>query len=206
KKDACGALRPVLEKHLRTLCAESGINPLNINITGLIYALSDAKAINRVQKSIFLTWLNLGNAGSHAGDEEITLNDAEYFLKGLAAEVGVTLDSPPEPPITKPKPHREGVQNRKALISAFYLSKFNHDKLGLGNQGDTFTKIARSLSVNRNTLKNYRDKFDPHTGNHRRGWWQVELPPNCVEIFQEFNGRDEPELRRMVLSFIHDIV
>jgi len=199
-KDACGALRPVLEKHLQLLCEKIGIKPYSNNIIGFIYALADAGAINRVQKSKFLNWLELGNAGSHSGDEEITHIDATYFLEGLAIAVGVILKQDAE---EAPKPSVTIRRSRpQALIAAFYLSKFEHDKLRLGNQGETFSKIADALSIKKNTLKNYRDYFDPHTGSHRKGWWQVELSPQFAITLQKCKDFEEPRLRKMVLSFI----
>jgi hypothetical protein len=91
--------------------------------------------------------------------------------------------------------------HRQALISAFYLSKFDHNNLRLGNQGETFSAIAKVLSVKVNTLKNYRDLFDSHTGSYRRGW-RVEMSPQFAEIFQKFKDHDELILRTMVLGFI----
>ena len=154
-----------------------------------------------------MTWLNFGNAGSHAGSEDISLNDATFFLNGLADEVGIdskdNIASVEKNPDAQPKPIDPGTENhRHALISSFYLSKFDHYNLGLGNQGRTFTIIANLLSVKVNTLKHYRDHFDPHTGSHRKGWWQTELSAQFADILQEYKDHDESVLRKMVLGFI----
>jgi len=212
-KDACGVLRPVLEKHLKTLCSEKNICPSSNHIRNMIYALSDAGVINGLEKDRFVTWKNLGNAGSHVGMEEVKQIDAKYFLAGLADVVGFTLDQRTESAVPSstarslPQPAARARASdtelhRQALISAFYLSKFGHDNLLLGNQGETFSAIAKALSVKKNTFKNYRDYFDPHTGSNRKGWWQVEMPPQFADIFQEFNNHDELSLRIMVLGFI----
>jgi hypothetical protein len=91
-KDACGVLRPILEAYLKKLCAEKNVSPPNTNLGNLIYVLYDAHAINDIERGKFLTWKNFGNAGSHAGTEDIQPRDAEYFLSSLADAVGVELD------------------------------------------------------------------------------------------------------------------
>jgi hypothetical protein len=211
-KDACGVLRPVLEKHLKTLCSEKKVCPSNTNISNMIHALSEEGAIDSLERNRFMTWKNLGNAGSHEGQEEVKQIDAEYFLAGLADVVGATLDQRTESAVPSsmasslPKPaaraRASGSElHRQALISAFYLSKFDHNNLRLGNQGETFSAIAKVLSVKVNTLKNYRDLFDSHTGSYRKGW-RVEMSPQFAEIFQKFKDHDELILRTMVLGFI----
>jgi hypothetical protein len=88
-----------------------------------------------------------------------------------------------------------------AIVAAFYLSRFEHDRLELGNQGQTIDRIARALGIPRNTLKNYRDYFDSHTGSHREGW-KVPLPPSLADPFPALMRMDEAGLRARVLSFV----
>ncbi len=85
------------------------------------------------------------------------------------------------------------------LLAAFYLSKFDHEHLRMGNQGQTFDRIARILGVNRNTLKNQRDAFDSYTGSHRQGW-KASLSPQLAAAFQELEGVDEHALRTRLLA------
>jgi len=93
---------------------------------------------------------------------------------------------------------------RRANIVAYYLSKYGHEKLGYGNQGETFDKASEVLGVNRNTIKNARDYFDPHTGSHRRGWHQVPLPPQYRKIHDELNSLSEKELWQKVINILHE--
>jgi hypothetical protein len=90
--------------------------------------------------------------------------------------------------------------NREALIAAYYMSKYEHENLHFGNQTETFDHFAEKYKINCNTLKNYRDYFDPHTGSHRRGWHQVDLSPQFKEIHNEFMLYEEPKLREIVLQ------
>jgi DNA-binding CsgD family transcriptional regulator len=91
--------------------------------------------------------------------------------------------------------------HRAALVAAYYLSRFEHRNLGLGNQGQTFDRVAERLQISRNTLKNYRDYFDPVVSEGRRqGWHQVPTPPQFQQIIAEFRNVSEQEVRRRVLE------
>jgi hypothetical protein len=91
---------------------------------------------------------------------------------------------------------------RKVLITALYLSKFGHESLGLGNQDQTFERAAAILGTKKHTLKNHRDRFDPHTDSGRRGWWQADLSDDLRDLLREFGTRSEPELRAHVKDFL----
>lgn len=101
---------------------------------------------------------------------------------------------------TRARTDRDSSDKREAFIAAYYMSKFEHYSLGLGNQSETFKRLAEALDVNVNTLKNTRDRFDPYTGSHRRGWWQVDLSPALVQIQDEFEDLEEAELRKVILE------
>ncbi len=112
----------------------------------------------------------------------------------------------PSPIDVQPSPARIRLRSaddvtQASILAAFYLSKFDHERLGLGNQGETIDRIARALQVNRNTMKNYRDYFDSHTGSRRQGW-KVPLPPQLESAFRQLRSVDEESLRRHVLELI----
>ena len=70
-----------------------------------------------------------------------------------------------------------------AHIVAYYLSRFDRDvcrKLGFGNMTDTHEKIGFLLGIPANTIKNFRNAFDPDHENRRRGWWREYLGINSV--------------------------
>ena len=207
-KDACGMLRPVLEKYLAELCAKDNAYPVSDKIYDMIKALSDAGTIDSVKRSKLMHLKNLGNAGSHAGNEDVSPQDAKYFIEGLSDFLDLPEDVPSPRPIIEPQqPEHRANQtgselHRQALISAYYLSEFGHKKLNIGNQTETITFIAEKLATIYNTLKNYRDYLDPITNSKRRGWWQVKTPPQFKLIFDELNGIEEKELRTTILRFI----
>jgi hypothetical protein len=89
---------------------------------------------------------------------------------------------------------------RPALVAAYYLSRFQHERLQLGNQDQTFEAVAAKLGIKKHTLKNYRDRFDPHTDSGRRGWWQAELTTELANVIAEFREQSEEHVRAYVLD------
>jgi hypothetical protein len=136
----------------------------------------------------------------------------ESYDNSVTAVVAKLLLRNEQPPRTEIRPTTRGVADRErlepetrrdVLLTALYLSRFGHKGLSLGNQDQTFEQAAVLLGVKKNTLKNYRDSFDPHTESHRRGWWQAELAADLRELLQELGNAPEPELRATVLSLLH---
>ncbi|GAB4152290.1 MAG: hypothetical protein Fur0021_16880 [Candidatus Promineifilaceae bacterium] len=59
-------------------------------------------------------------------------------------------------------------ENELAMIVAFYLSKFGEEdleKLGYRSYRHAFDEIGRTLYVKPNSVKNWRDEFDPYYDN-----------------------------------------
>jgi hypothetical protein len=210
-RQACGILRPLLEQYLKSRCASTGVDASRLMIAAMVHALSDAGKLDAAERSRLLHWNALGNVGSHAGTETVSVEDAEYFLRGMAER----LELPAPARTTNLPVRRHGntgtsrdhdrltdEQRRKTFIAAFYLSKFGHKQLGMGNQDETFALLADRLAVKKNTLKNRRDAFDPHTDSGRRGWWQKELNSEQKAILREFKTATEPELRKILLQML----
>ena len=97
-------------------------------------------------------------------------------------------------------------QNSKALIVAFYLSKFDeiaYKQLDFGNNTQTHEKIGGILSVNSNSIKNMRDEFDPYHPNNRVGWYQRPLRPSRQKVFNSFTDLSELALREIVIDILN---
>lgn len=108
-------------------------------------------------------------------------------------------------PTTREVTDRERLEpevRRKVLTTALYLSRFGHEALDLGNQDQTFERASEMLGTKKHTLKNHRDRFDPHTESHRRGWWQADLSDDLRELLEEFGSASEPEMRAHVLALL----
>ena len=96
--------------------------------------------------------------------------------------------------------------HRRALIVAYYLSRFDREgyaRLGYGAITETHEQIGRVLGVPANTVKNMRDEFDPVHENPRVGWHQRErLSPSRLAVLRRFGQLDEPALREIVLGLL----
>jgi hypothetical protein len=136
-------------------------------------------------------------------------------LFGIKCQSPAGLTSLPQveqPPLVRSGAHRRSSERdytdkREAYIAAYYLSKFGHQELKLGNQSKTLNLIAKCFAVRHTTLRNARDLFDPHTGSHRVGWRSPAgsvkaLSPKYEEIHKKFNEYSEARLRRIVLGFM----
>lgn len=94
-----------------------------------------------------------------------------------------------------------------AYIVGYYLSRFDRDaykKLGFGNMTETHEKIGSVLEISSNTLKNFRDAFDPYHENSRKGWWQRELWRFEKEIYEGFKVYSEEELYSLVCNILNN--
>lgn len=97
--------------------------------------------------------------------------------------------------------------HKKALIIAFYLSKFDraaYKHLSYGNMTDTHKKIGNILDVNPNTIKNMRDEFDSVLYNARKGWWQKPLSKTRLQTIEKFNNLSESSLNAIVVNILNN--
>jgi hypothetical protein len=105
------------------------------------------------------------------------------------------------------KPDRE----KKILIKiAYVMSRFDfliiNDILKSDyNQTVTFNFLSHKLDVKSNTLKNYRDMFDPHVkqeNSARRGWVGKELFHDFLEIKNSWDTLDYEEIKEKISKII----
>lgn len=97
--------------------------------------------------------------------------------------------------------------NSLSLVVAYYLSKYDekaYETLGLGNRTESHRIIGKILGVNKNTVKNMRDEFDPLHGNKRAGWYQRDLRPSRQKIVEQYQHLEEEELRDLVLEILEN--
>jgi hypothetical protein len=97
--------------------------------------------------------------------------------------------------------------NYLTMVIAYYLSKFNdsaYKALNFGNKSKTHEAIGKILDVNRNTVKNMRDEFDPLHENIRAGWYQRELRPSRQKIVERYQHLEEEELRDYVFEILEN--
>ncbi len=91
------------------------------------------------------------------------------------------------------------------MIVAFYLSKFGGEglaRLGFRTYRQAFDEVGRSLHVKPNSVKNWRDEFDPYYDNERKGWYQRGIRPSRQEVMTAFDDLSEDALRAVVVDII----
>lgn len=96
------------------------------------------------------------------------------------------------------------INHKLGLYVSYYLSRFDnqaYQNLGFGNQLETHLKIGELLSIKPQTVKNWRDEFDPLFG-HRAGWYQRPMIPSRVRVAQALENLDETSIR----SIVNDIL
>ncbi|NJN84016.1 MAG: hypothetical protein HC802_18225 [Caldilineaceae bacterium] len=99
-------------------------------------------------------------------------------------------------------------ENELAMIVAFYLSKFGEDgldRLGFDSYRQAFADTGRSLNVKPNSVKNWRDEFDPYYDNGRKGWYQRGIRPSRQEVMVAFDDLSEHALRAVVMDILNPL-
>lgn len=96
-------------------------------------------------------------------------------------------------------------ENHKlGLYVSYYLARFNeiaYENLGYGNMHETHERIGKILSVPTNTVKNWRDEFDPLFG-HRVGWYQRPMNPSRVKVAEALEELGEISIRAIVRDIL----
>jgi hypothetical protein len=96
--------------------------------------------------------------------------------------------------------HRE-----KLILTVLYLSKFDLaglEKLGFESFKEAFNVIGYGLGSKPASIKNYRDEFDPHFPNQRKGWHKRQTRPYCLEILKKYKNLDLEIFSALVKSFV----
>lgn len=99
--------------------------------------------------------------------------------------------------------------NRRALVVAFFLSKFDRaaiESLGYKSWNDAYAGIGDSLAVKPSTVKNMRDDFDPYHPNDRAGWYQREPRPSRAALLEKYSSLSFDAMKAIVLSVLDDSV
>ncbi|MBN1187038.1 MAG: DUF3883 domain-containing protein [Bacteroidales bacterium] len=94
--------------------------------------------------------------------------------------------------------------HKLTLYIAYYLSRYNQvglKKLGYSTWNGAFIDIAKKLNVNRYSVKNWRDEFDP-IHSHRAGWYQRPMSPSRIRVVQALEDLDEKQIREIVKDII----
>jgi hypothetical protein len=96
-------------------------------------------------------------------------------------------------------------ENELAMIVAFYLSKYGEEglaRLGFQSYTQAFSQVSDHLAVKANSVKNWRDEFDPYYDNNRMGWHKRKLRPSRQKVMLAFDDLSESALRAVVIDII----
>lgn len=94
--------------------------------------------------------------------------------------------------------------HKLALYVAYYLSRFNNEaltNLGYATWNNAFDDISEQLKVNKHSVKNWRDEFDP-LFEHRAGWHQRPMTPSRARVVQACENLTELQIREIVSDII----
>ena len=94
--------------------------------------------------------------------------------------------------------------DKKQLQVAYAMSRFDYHIINditknNYNQTKIFEFLAHKLKVKSNTLKNYRDSFDPYVkqeNSNRKGWWQKKLTHEFKAIKENYDNKTENDIKK----------
>jgi hypothetical protein len=91
----------------------------------------------------------------------------------------------------------ESLENKQAAgLCAYALSRLGPETLQFENSTDAFNKLGELFNLKANTIKNFRDSFDPYTGSKRVGWHQHDKmrPKYLNDIFDTWRSNSDTEI------------
>lgn len=95
--------------------------------------------------------------------------------------------------------------HKKALIIAYYLAKYDLvaiKNLNYTSWTEAYECIGKKLNVKKNSVKNWRDEFDP-LFPHRTGWNKRLMGLSRREIDDKYKSTDESSLREIVIKLLN---
>jgi hypothetical protein len=93
----------------------------------------------------------------------------------------------------------------KAILIGLYLSKFDEASLSaLGFEGskEAFNTLGYSIGSKPNSIKNYRDEFDPYFPNERKGWHKRPIREYCKKFLDDFSSLNFHDFTELIKSFV----
>ncbi len=100
---------------------------------------------------------------------------------------------------SRPSPMTEA--NRRALVIAFFLSKFDRKgvkDLGFRTISEAFAEISRQLGVPIATIKQMRDQFDPYCSRVRVGYHKRRSPRSRLQVISAYDDFSELAMLEIV--------
>ncbi len=92
----------------------------------------------------------------------------------------------------------------KAIIVGLYLSRWNEDgleALGFESFRQAYNALGYAIGVSPNSIKNYRDEFDPYFDNGRQGHKRLSPREYCIDVMNRYAGWSIGRLGDLVKGF-----
>jgi hypothetical protein len=93
----------------------------------------------------------------------------------------------------------------KAILMGLYLSKFDTtalQELGFDGFRQAYNALGYTIGAKPNSIKNYRDEFDPYFPNGRQGWCNRELRDYCKEYLDKYSPLEFAPFTELIKSFL----
>lgn len=98
------------------------------------------------------------------------------------------------------------------LKIAYAMSRFDYHLLNKitgssFNQSEAFNYLEKVTGTKSTTLRNVRDRFDPYVKqerSRRKGWHQVQLTPDYIEIKTLYDKQDEAAISRDIVKILNE--
>ncbi len=97
------------------------------------------------------------------------------------------------------------VTRDKLILTGLYLSKYSQlglKELGFHSFQEAFNILGFALGGKPNSIKNYRDEFDPLFPNKRKGWHKRNIRDYCKIFYNEYNTLDFVTFSRLIKTFL----
>jgi len=93
----------------------------------------------------------------------------------------------------------------KLILTGLYLSKYGSlgtKRLGFRTYAEAYNVVGYALGSRPQSIKNYRDEFDPLFPNSRKGWHKREIRDYCKKVLVEYKNLDLEPFTGLIKSFV----
>jgi hypothetical protein len=93
----------------------------------------------------------------------------------------------------------------KRVLAGMYLSKYSEGglkRLGFHTYDEAYNAIGYALRGKPLSIKNYRDEFDPHFPNTRKGWHKRDIREYCKKVLDEYKALNFEPFTGLIKSFV----
>ncbi|MBT3806158.1 MAG: hypothetical protein HOG03_16390 [Desulfobacula sp.] len=170
---------------------------------------------NEIQKLIYKCFQEITDHTLQSDVISSQIKEINNNLKQIIELFEKTKAQDFDNPTFHPQSYRErnrikDVDKENLIKVAYVMSRFDYhiinDIMGNSyNQTDAFEFLSHKLNVKTNTLRNYRDSFDPYIQqekSNRKGWYQKELIPDFETIKEQWDSKDYNFIKEKIINIL----